>query len=135
MNEANRERLRTIWNQAASGTAASGTNERRIGDLYSACMDTGRRESLGLKPLQPELDAISKLSTREELKSLLVRFGHSGGPAPFAIAATQDMKNASQTIGGVFVQLTSQRDRDFYFRKDERSNRFATSLSRTWTEC
>ncbi len=37
--------------------------------MYGACMDTGRREALGVKPVQAELDQIGKVKTREELKA------------------------------------------------------------------
>lgn len=121
--DANRERLRVILESAAEGKAAAGTNERRIGDLYGACMDTVRRESLGLKPVQAELDAVAKVSSRDELRTLLVNFVRADAAAPLTISAASDLKNTKETIGTVFLQGTSNQDREFYFRQDERSIR------------
>ncbi|MCL5744024.1 MAG: M13 family metallopeptidase, partial [Acidobacteria bacterium] len=57
MREANSERLRTILEAAAAGTSAQpASNERKIGDFYASCMDTGAIDARGIQPLQPDLD-------------------------------------------------------------------------------
>ncbi len=123
ITEANRERLRVILESAAASKAKPGSNEQRIGDLYSACMDTGRREALGVKPVQKDLDRIAKVSTRDELKALLLEFLREGVPVPIAVAGGPDLKNSNEIIANVGAAAVSQRDRDFYFRDDERSKR------------
>jgi predicted metalloendopeptidase len=123
ITEANRERLRVILESAAASKGKPGSNEQRIGDLYGACMDTTRREALGVKPVQRELDRIAKVSTREELKALLLQFLREGVPVPLAVMGGPDLKNTTEIIGNVGVATMSQRDREFYFREDERSKR------------
>jgi putative endopeptidase len=129
MAEGNRERLRVILESAADGKAAAGTNERKVGDLYGACMDTAKREALGVKPIQADLDAIAKVATREQLRELLITFLRTDTPAPVGIFAAPDLKDAKETIGGVLVQGTSIRDREFYFRQDERSTRIREAFA------
>ncbi len=123
MRDGNRERLRTILEAAAVAKAPAGSNEQRIGDLYAACMDTPRREALGIKPIQGELEQIAKVTTREELKALLLRRLADGGAVPFRVMGTPDMKNTTQIVANVFVDGTSLPERDFYFRDDERSRK------------
>src|SRR5215469_8696783 len=51
----NQKQLRSILEQAAANEgAASGSNERKIGDFYASCMDTASIDAQGAKPLDPE---------------------------------------------------------------------------------
>lgn len=59
--EFNTQALHEIVAKAAMSHAAQGTNEQKIGDYYSSCMDTGTIEKRGLAPIQPELDRIAAL--------------------------------------------------------------------------
>jgi predicted metalloendopeptidase len=50
--DTNRERIRTILEAAvADSNVAPGSGQRRIGDFYSACMDTAAIDARGLAPL------------------------------------------------------------------------------------
>ncbi len=55
----------------AAAHAAPDTDARRIGDYYAAFMDEARIESLGLKPLEPELARIDAVHDRRELAQAL----------------------------------------------------------------
>lgn len=135
MAEGNRERLRVILEAAALAKSAPGSNEQKIGDLYGACMDTGRREALGVKPVQAELDQIGKVTTREELKALMVRFLRNGDPVPFGVMGGPDLKDTSRIVANVFVGGTSLPEREYYFRDDERTKKirdeFVAHVERT----
>ena len=135
MAEGNRERLRVILEAAALAKSAPGSNEQKIGDLYGACMDTGRREALGVKPVQAELDQIGKVTTREELKALMVRFLKNGSPVPFGVMGGPDLKDTSRIVANVFVGGTSLPEREYYFRDDERTKKirdeFVAHVERT----
>ena len=135
MAEGNRERLRVILEAAALAKSAPGSNEQKIGDLYGACMDTGRREALGVKPVQAELDQIGKVTTREELKALMVRFLRNGSPVPFGVMGGPDLKDTSRIVANVFVGGTSLPEREYYFRDDERTKKirdeFVAHVERT----
>lgn len=123
MQDGNRERLRVILESAAAGKAAAGSNERKIGDMYAACMDTGQREALGVKPVRAELDRIGNVSTRAELQALLLTFLGEGLPVPFGIGSGPDMKNTTEIVANLFVRGTSLPEREYYFRDDERSRK------------
>jgi putative endopeptidase len=45
--------MRTILESAASSKASPGSNERKIGDFYSSCMDTTAIDAAGSKLLLP----------------------------------------------------------------------------------
>lgn len=65
------KRVAGIIEEAAKSKAAEGSGERKIADLYNSFMNEAAIESLGLKPLQPQLDAISKISSKRELADAL----------------------------------------------------------------
>jgi endothelin-converting enzyme/putative endopeptidase len=136
MTEANRERLRTILETAASSQAAVGSNERKIGDFYQSCMDTVAIDAAGLEPVKPYLDRIVKIADAGDVASALVAFqalaldiptraarNNGSGIGPFGIGATQDYKKSTDTIVGLGPGGLSLPERDYYFKTDEKSVR------------
>lgn len=49
--------------------AAPGSDERKIGDYYTAYMNVAAIDKLGLKPLKPEMDAINRIADKKALAS------------------------------------------------------------------
>ena len=60
-----------IIDSAAKSNAASGTDLRRVADLYASFMDTTTIEQRGLTPIKPELDRIATIKTRAQLAHAL----------------------------------------------------------------
>lgn len=118
--EANLERLRNILEAAAGDRNAIG-DRKRVGDYYASCMDTAAIDAAGIKPLQPMLDHIAAIRTRQDLVALLVSFELEDGLAPARIVNVSDPQNADQVIAGVTAGGLSLPDRDYYFRDDARS--------------
>ena len=50
--------------------------QQKVGDFYSACMNTAAIDALGDKPVQPELKKIDALKTRAEVLSALAELHH-----------------------------------------------------------
>jgi putative endopeptidase len=122
VNERNREILHQILEDAAKDTtAAPGSNEQKIGDYYGSCMDTAKIESEGLKPLQPELDRIEKISDVQSLESEVAHLQSIGVRAGFVVDSTQDFKDSTQVTGEVDQGGLGLPDRDYYTREDEKS--------------
>jgi putative endopeptidase len=122
VNERNREILHQILEDAAKDTtAAPGSNEQKIGDYYGSCMDTAKIESEGLKPLQPELDRIEKISDLQGLENEIAHLQSIGVHAFFVVDSTQDFKDSTQVTGEVDQGGLGMPDRDYYTREDEKS--------------
>src|SRR5579864_6726292 len=51
LRDKNLAAMRTILESAANSKAASGSNEQKIGDFYSSCMDATAIDAAGSKPL------------------------------------------------------------------------------------
>jgi putative endopeptidase len=57
----NQASMRGIVEDAGKSNAAAGSNQQKIGDFYSSCMDSAAIEAAGAKPIAADLAAIEKL--------------------------------------------------------------------------
>ena len=66
LEDDNRAQLRAILEFAAKTSAPHNSVNQKIGDFYASCMDEPAIEKLGFKPLQPELDRIARLKSKQD---------------------------------------------------------------------
>jgi putative endopeptidase len=67
LGEQSQQRTKGLLEGAASGNAAFGSDERKIGDYFASYLDTDTIEKRGLAPLDPALKAIASIADREAL--------------------------------------------------------------------
>jgi putative endopeptidase len=65
--EVNNKILKEILETSANSNSVKGSNQQKIGDYYFSGMDTVKIEREGYKPIQPQLDAIAKINSKEDL--------------------------------------------------------------------
>jgi len=111
--------LHTMLEKAASGGAGRSANEQKIGDYYAACLDTDAINRDGLKPLQPELDRIEALDSKDKLPELLAHFQLINVAAFFNFGEQQDFKDARKQIAVLDQGGLGLPERDYYFRTGE----------------
>jgi endothelin-converting enzyme/putative endopeptidase len=120
--EKTRADLREILETAAKDTAAdAGSNRRKVGDLYSTCLDTQAIDALGTKPLQPYLDRVAAVSSVKELAAALIAAQEVAAIGPYGLFPLGDLKNAEEVILYIDSSGLSLPDRDMYFKDDARS--------------
>ena len=117
--EHNQDVLHSILEKAAVGGAARNANEQKIGDYYASCMDAEAINRDGLKPLQPELDRIAALKSKDELPPLLAYYQLINVNAFLGFGEQQDFKDARKQIAVVDQGGLGLPERDFYFRTGE----------------
>jgi endothelin-converting enzyme/putative endopeptidase len=108
--------LHDILEQAAHRRTGRTPNEQKIGDAYAACMDEPAINQRGLAALQPELDRIAALATKDELPELLAHHQLIGATAFFGFAEQQDYQDARKQIAVVSQGGLGLPERDYYFR-------------------
>ena len=96
-------------------------NEKKVGEFYSACMDTKAIETKGLAALQPDLDRIAALKDKKQLAPLIAELHAQGVPVLFRFMSAQDAKDATQVIANVSQGGLSLPDRDYYTKTDPKS--------------
>src|SRR5690242_11311831 len=117
----NQEILRQILEVAATSKAVPGSVEQKIGDFYSACMNTEAIEAAGTKPLQPEFERIAAISNVAQLQDEVARLQSQGTRVLFSFGSEQDDKNSQQVIGAASQGGLGLPDRDYYTKTDEKS--------------
>jgi predicted metalloendopeptidase len=119
--EANRERLKVILETAASSNASAGSNQRKIGDLYTSCMNTAEIDKRGYRPIEGQLKRVSSIKSRADLVSVLNELQVTGQVGTLSAAGIPDAKNPQLVILHLFSAGLSLPDRDYYFNDDEKT--------------
>ena len=114
--DANLERERTILD--ASAAPGMTGDRKRLGDFYSACMNTAAIDAAGARPLQPALNRIAAISTRRDLVPWLISAELGRNLTPTRIVSTPDVNDATRIIAGIAEEGLSLPERDYYFRDD-----------------
>jgi len=119
--ERNRQILRGILEKASADDPKRDSVEQKIGDYYASCMDENSINTAGIKPLQPELDRIAKLTSKQELTSEIILLHRIGSDALFNFGSQQDFKDANLEIAVADQGGLGLPDRDYYFKTDQKS--------------
>lgn len=117
--EKSQKNLRSIIEECANSENKKGTARQKIGDYYKSYMDTLRIEKLGFKPIQPELDKISAVSSSSDLLSLMSHLKKIGVGSPIGSYIGQDLKEATRYALYLTQGGTGLPDRDYYLKKGE----------------
>jgi putative endopeptidase len=94
--------------------------QRQYGDFFAACMNTTEVDKLGVKPLDPQLEAIAALEGTKDLAAFNAKQLKRSGGGFFGIGVTQDQKDSSQQIAATGQGGLTLPDRDYYLNPDAR---------------
>jgi putative endopeptidase len=122
----NQASMRVILEEAAKANAASGSNQQKIGDFYSSCMDTTAVDAAGVKPLAADFTAIDRVKDANGLQPLIARLQQTGSGYLFRFNSTQDLDESTQVIAEINQGGLGLPDRDYYTRTDEKSAQLRT---------
>lgn len=109
-----------IEEAAAQPNKAFGSTAQKIGDFYTAYMDTAKVEQLGISPLQGQLDEIAALSDHSSVASLMGKLLTNGASAPLGFYVNNDAKNSSQYGVYLYQAGLTLPDRDYYLKDDDK---------------
>jgi putative endopeptidase len=124
LGEQNNEQLHTILESlAAKKNLKPGSNEQKVADYYSSCMDESAVEGQGAKPLEPELARIAAIKDLGGVEDEIARLHVHRIPALFGFGAAQDYKNSSSVIAQAVQGGLGLPDRDYYTKQDEKSQK------------
>ena len=119
------ERNEKVLLDLIQGVAAKKENrsevEQKIGDEYTACMDTAAIERNGLKSIQPDLTRIAGIKSNANVMVELTRLHAQGIPVAFTFGARPDAKDSTKTIANIGQGGLSLPDRSYYLKTDEKS--------------
>ena len=116
LENVNTQALNGILNKAAAGGAGRSPDEQKIGDYYKACMDTDAIDAKGLAPIEPLLNEIDAVKSKEQLAALMGKLQRISVNAFFGYSQQQDFKDASKQIAVVIQGGLGLPEKDYYLR-------------------
>jgi endothelin-converting enzyme/putative endopeptidase len=111
----NTQELRGILDHAAAAGSGRTSNEQKIGDFYSACMNTEAMDKDGLAPLDPYLKEIDSMSLMQ-LPAITGKLQRFGVDIFFSYGEQQDLKDAAKQIAYIDQGGLGMPEKDFYLR-------------------
>ena len=113
--------LKAILEKAAAGGPERTANEQKIGDYYGACMNVAAIDKAGLAALQPLLNHVAALTSKEQFPQVAAYFDGIGVNTFFALGSDQDFKDATQQIATLDQPELGLPEKGYYQRSDEKS--------------
>ena len=99
---------------------APGSNAQKLRDYYLSFTNRAARDAAGIKPLQPVLDRIAKIDSKDALVAAFGNAGIDGSNAPFGLYLGTDRKDPDSYQVGLGVGGLGLPDRDYYLNPDAR---------------
>ncbi|SEQ93794.1 M13 family metallopeptidase [Pedobacter rhizosphaerae] len=113
-----------VEDAAADKSAPAGSVKRRVGDFYTAAMDSATIEKLGYTPIKADLEKIKQINDLQGVLDQVAYMRTNGiGGAMFGISVGQDRKNVTKYMVNLSQGGTTLPDRDYYLKDDDRSKK------------
>jgi putative endopeptidase len=106
---------------AADKEAKKGSNTQRIGDFWTAGMDSNTIDLQGIKPLMPLLSQVNSIKNKSDLIRVIAEFQTYAGSPLFSAYIFQDEMNSEKLALHFFQGGIGLPDRDYYFNNDSRT--------------
>lgn len=118
LREKSEQRVKFIIDDLAEAQPDPATLEGKIAAYYNAYMDTDGIEAAGLAPLQPYLDQISAIESREDLARVFAKVGYA---SPVGGGVGIDAKDTESNIFYISQSGLGLGDRSYYLKDDEKN--------------
>jgi putative endopeptidase len=121
LRDQSQEHVKSIIEKSAAGDFAKGSDEQKVGDLYTSYMDMETRNKLGVTPLNAEFEKIDALADYEELAVYFAEANKLGISLPFVLGQNADFQDPNTYMMHTWQGGLGLPDREFYFLDDEKS--------------
>ncbi|MEL7113459.1 MAG: M13 family metallopeptidase N-terminal domain-containing protein, partial [Pseudomonadota bacterium] len=118
LREKSEQRVKFIIDDLAAEKPDPATLEGKVAAYYNAFVDTDAIEAAGMAPVQPYLEKIQAIETREDLARA---FGMVGFASPLGGGVSIDAKKTDENIFYVSQSGLGLGDRSFYLKDDEKN--------------
>lgn len=111
-----------VEDAAADKSAPAGSVKRRVGDFYTAAMDSATIEKLGYTPIKADLAKVKQIKDIPGVLDQVAYMRTNGlGGGMFGLGVGQDRKNVNKYMVNIGQGGTTLPDRDYYLKDDARS--------------
>ena len=117
--ENNREQLKGLIVEIASGQNAQGTIGQKIGDIYNLAMDSVKLNADGVTPIQADLEKIASVKDKSEIVPLMAELAHSGVFPYFSFYVGADIMDSKSNLFQLYQGGISLGEREYYLDNDD----------------
>jgi putative endopeptidase len=110
--------IKNILEETAAATAAAGSIEQQVGDLFASGMDTAVIEKSGYDPIKPWLKNIDDIKDTKGVLPFVAEQYTTGNPMLIGFYAGADEKNSKKNIAVYYQAGLGLPDRDYYLKTD-----------------
>ena len=123
LRDESQDDVMNIIKGSAEGDFKEGSDEQKVGDFYRAYMDNETRDSLGIQPLQPEIEMIDAINDYSDLAAYFAYANRYGYGAPFALGQVPDFRSPETYMIYTWQSGLGLPEKDYYFKDDEASQK------------
>ena len=123
----NLQRLRQISEDAAKENAVKGSTSQKIGDFWSASMDSAAIEKQGLKYAQPYIDQINSITDKNSFLNVMANLENIGVEGLFSDYVAQDDKNSEMMAFKLDQGGLGLPEREYYFNTDSSTTKIRSA--------
>jgi len=113
------EHVKAIIDTASQGDYPDGSDEQKVGDMYSSYMDIDNRNKMGVKPLKSEFDKIANITNYDQLVEYFAYAVKYGYGTPVSFFQYADFKSPNEYALYAWQAGIGLPDREYYFKEDE----------------
>ena len=119
LREKNREQLKELVLEQAAKESEAGSNAQKVGDLYKLVMDSTRRNSEGIAPVKPYIDAVAAMKQKSEIIPLIAKNYRVGLGNFFGTGIGTDIMDSNSNQLGIYQGGLSLSEKEYYSEKSE----------------
>ena len=121
VGEAVNKQINDILTTLTEGSYANGTVEQKVRDLYLLAMDSVRRNSDGLAPIQPYLRQLEAVKTMSDVQKWVLQQVPYGTDYVYGTYFGADEKDSRNNILNIYQSGLTLRQKEFYVSTDSAS--------------
>ncbi len=118
LGENNEKRINAILKELLTADFASGSEEKKLSDLYRLAMDSVRRAKDGVNPVMPIITKMQKAKSKKELFAIQLSLVPYGDSEFYAIYLGADRKNSKMNILNTYQGGTTLGQKEYYLDTD-----------------
>ena len=111
-----------IIRESAEGDFAKGSDEQKVGDMYTSYMDMETRNAAGLTPLKSDFERIQAIQTHEDLAAYFGYSNRYSQSIPVSFFQYADFKSPNDYGLYLWQGGIGLPDREYYFKEGEASD-------------
>ena len=124
-------KLRNIVERtAAQKNKTFGSDEQKLGDLYTSYMDVDKAEALGYTPIKPELANIANLNDKAMVMTAFAKMNNLSVRTPISWYVNNDAKDSTQYITNLSQSGLGLPDKSYYLKDDEKMVKLRNSYQK-----